>query len=102
MTKLLEEAIERVKALPEPDQDVAAEFLLGFADYDRMRYRLSDKQLREVEIAKDEARPGKFASQAEIDKAWDDPRTIRPAEDVFGRLEALHTQTVEASKNDHG
>ncbi len=70
MTKLLEEAIERVKALPEPDQDVAAEFLLGFADSDRMRYRISDKQLREVEIAKDEARHGKFASQADMDSLW--------------------------------
>lgn len=34
MTKLLEKAIERVKALPERDQDAVAEMLLSIAESD--------------------------------------------------------------------
>ena len=70
MTRLLEEAIQKVKALPEPDQDVAAEFLLGFAEAERDRYRLSQEQLQEVELAKEQARKGEFASPADMDSLW--------------------------------
>ena len=70
MTKLLEEAIERVKGLPEPDQDIAAEFLLGFADPETNRYRLSEAQLREVELAKEQARKGEFATEEEMESLW--------------------------------
>jgi hypothetical protein len=70
MTKLLEEAIQRVKALPEPDQDIAAEFLLGFADSEKKRYQLSNEQLREVELAKEQARKGEFATDGEMESLW--------------------------------
>ena len=70
MIKLLEEAIEKVKALPEPDQNIAAEFLLGFADEEARRLRLSEEQLLEVEYAKTEAREGKFATDAEMKALW--------------------------------
>ena len=70
MTKLLEEAIQRVKALPEPDQDIAAEFLLGFADSEKEKFQLSNDQLRDVELAKEEARNGKFATGAELESLW--------------------------------
>jgi len=70
MTKLLEEAVGRVKALPEPDQDIAAEFLLGFANPDAGRYRLTGSQLNEVELAKAEAREGKFAGEAAMKSVW--------------------------------
>ncbi len=70
MSKLLEEAIEKVKALPEPDQEIAAEFLLGFADPERNRFHLSSAQLHEVELAKEEAREGKFATDAEMETLW--------------------------------
>jgi antitoxin ParD1/3/4 len=32
--------------------------------------------------------------KAKIDEAWDDPRPSVPAEDVFERIEALHSETV--------
>ena len=70
MTKLLEEAIEKVKALSEPDQNIAAEFLMGFASPEAARYRLSNKQLQEVELAKEEAREGKFATDTEMKTLW--------------------------------
>ena len=59
MTKLLEEAIATVRELPEGAQDIAARFLLGFANPDNEQFQLSDEQLAEVELAKKEVRKGK-------------------------------------------
>ncbi|HYA04902.1 MAG TPA: hypothetical protein VEF90_03350 [Xanthobacteraceae bacterium] len=70
MIKLLEEAIDTVKRLPEHEQEIAAEFLLGFANADAHRYQLSDQQVAQVELAKREVRDGKIASDAEMDEMW--------------------------------
>jgi hypothetical protein len=70
MIKLLEEAIATVQGLPERDQEIAAEFLLTFANPDAHRYQLTDEQVREVELAKKEVREGKIASDAEMDEVW--------------------------------
>ncbi len=70
MTKLLEEAIATVQALPESDQDIAARFLLAFANPDAHRYQLSDAQAAEVELAKREVRDGKIASDADMSGVW--------------------------------
>lgn len=39
--------------------------------------------------------------KAKIDAAWDDPRPSRPIDEVFERLEALHTQTMHARHHGH-
>jgi hypothetical protein len=70
MTKLLEQAIASVRRLPERDQDLAAEFLLGFANPEAGRYQLSDDQVAEVELAKQEVREGKVATEADMDAVW--------------------------------
>jgi len=70
MIKLLEEAIATVGHLPERDQEIAAEFLLGFANQDADRHQLSDEQVREVDLAKREVREGKIANAAEMDEVW--------------------------------
>ena len=70
MIKLLEEAIDKVRRLPEHDQEIAAEFLLSFANPDAHRYQLSDQQVAEVELAKREVREGKIASDAEMGEVW--------------------------------
>jgi hypothetical protein len=70
MTKLLEQAIATVKELPEPQQDIAAKFLLAFANPDARRYQLNDAQLAEVELAKREVREGKIATEAEMAEVW--------------------------------
>ena len=44
--------------------------LLGFADRDIDRYRLTPEQLAEVELAKQEARDGLFASDEEMAELW--------------------------------
>ena len=70
MTKLLEEAIATLRNLPESDQDMAAKFLLGFANPEARRYRLSEEQAAEVELAQREVREGKVASNAEMSEVW--------------------------------
>lgn len=70
MTKLLEQAIASLKALPEPQQEVAARFLLDFANPEADRYQLDDAQLAEIELAKREIREGKIATDAEMAEVW--------------------------------
>lgn len=59
-----------VRELPEGDQDVAAKFLLGFANPDAHRYQLTDEQVAEVELAKREVREGNIATNSEMTKVW--------------------------------
>jgi hypothetical protein len=70
MNKLLEEAIVSVERLSERDQELAAKFLLGFANPDAHHYELSNQQVAEVELAKSEVREGKIASDDEMDEVW--------------------------------
>jgi len=70
MKKLLEEAIETVRELPDGDQEVAAKFLLAFARPDEHRYGLTGAQLAEVELAKREVREGHIASDVEMAEVW--------------------------------
>ena len=70
MTKLFEEAITVVRDLPEDQQDLAARFLLGFANPDANQYQLGPEQLAEVEAAQREVREGKIATDAEMDEVW--------------------------------
>ena len=70
MTKLLEQAIASVQQLSELEQDVAAQFLLGFANPESTHYQLTDEQLKEVELAKQEVREGKIATDAEMEDVW--------------------------------
>lgn len=70
MTKLLEEAIATVQGLPEREQDIAARFLLAFANPEVRRYQLSEPQAAEVELAQREVREGKLASDADMVDVW--------------------------------
>ena len=70
MTKLLEQAIATVRELPEREQDLAAKLLIAFADGEAHDFHLTDAQLAEVELAKQEVREGKIASDAEMAEVW--------------------------------
>jgi hypothetical protein len=48
MTKLLEDAIERLRDLPEDEQDDAAEALFAFISSDERQYRLAPHQIAEA------------------------------------------------------
>jgi hypothetical protein len=51
-------------------KELAAEFLLAFANPDARLYQLSDQQIAEVESAKREVREGKIATDTEMDEVW--------------------------------
>jgi predicted transcriptional regulator len=66
MTKLLEQAIEEVRKLPEPDQDEAAELLFALAEKAKGPYRLSDDERAVVDRALAEMERGEFATDEEM------------------------------------
>jgi hypothetical protein len=71
MNQQLEEAIERVRALPDDRQQEAAFILLGFLDQENPDLYLSPEQIAEIERCMSDDEP--FASEEEV-------------RSVFGRL----------------
>jgi predicted transcriptional regulator len=69
VTKLLDQAIFRVRALPEAAQDAAAGLLLEFVEQPT-RSLLTDAQLAEARLALEEVREGKFATEEEMAEVW--------------------------------
>jgi hypothetical protein len=67
MSKLLEQAIEEVRKLPEPEQDEAAELLFALAEKAKGPYRLSEEELAAVERGIAAADRGEFATDEEMD-----------------------------------
>ncbi len=70
MTKLLDEAVAKVRELSEEEQDYAAAMLLGFAERDVDDHQLTPEQLAEVELARQEAKDGLFVADDEMRKGW--------------------------------
>ena len=70
MTKLLTEVLQKVADLPAGRQDDAARTLLTLLENDARRSRLTDAQVREVELAMQEADRGEFASDREMKDLW--------------------------------
>ena len=68
MIKILEEAIEKVKALPEEKQRYAARILEELAD-DAV-YQLSDEEERLVQEGIDDADAGRVLSEAQTAEFW--------------------------------
>ena len=66
MTKLLEEAIAKVRDLSDDGQDEAAEILLSVAAKKRGRVVLDDETRAAVRRGVDQARRGEFASDADM------------------------------------
>jgi hypothetical protein len=70
MTKLLDEAVAKVRELSEEEQDYAAAMLLGFADREADKCQLTPEQVAEVELARKEAKEGLFATDEEMRELW--------------------------------
>jgi predicted transcriptional regulator len=66
MTKLLEEAIRRVRALPEADQDEAAELLLSVASKKGGPVELDDETRAAIREGREQARRGQFVSDEDM------------------------------------
>jgi len=71
MTKLLDEAIAKVRELPEEEQERAAEQLLMFAELAKQgAYELSAEERAAIEASKAEVRRGELAADAEVEAAY--------------------------------
>ena len=65
MTKLLEEAVEELRALPEDEQDRAAQALIAFAR-ERADYTFNDEQIAGIHHAMGQVDRGEYASDAVV------------------------------------
>jgi hypothetical protein len=66
MTKLLDEAIKKVRKLPEADQDEAAELLLAVAARKSEPIELDDETRAAIREGREQARRGEFASEDDM------------------------------------
>jgi predicted transcriptional regulator len=66
MTKMLEEAIKKVRELPEADQDEAAELLLSVAAKSGDPVRLEDETRAAIQEGREQARRGEFVSDQDM------------------------------------
>lgn len=62
MTKMLEEAIRKVRELPEAEQDEAAEMLLSVAAKNAAPVALDDETRTAIREGREQARRGEFVS----------------------------------------
>ena len=62
MSKMLEEAIKKVRELPESDQDEAAEMLLSVASKNARPVQLDDATRAAVQEGREQALRGEFVS----------------------------------------
>ena len=62
MTKMLEEAIEKVRELPEADQDEAAAMLLSVASKNAELVELDDETRTAIREGRKQAQDGEFVS----------------------------------------
>ena len=70
MTKLLDQAIEKVRELPEADQDDTAEMLLWVIEARSGAMPLDEETAKAIDEGLAEARRGDFASEAEVAALW--------------------------------
>jgi hypothetical protein len=59
MSKLLEEAIEQLRDLPEEEQDAAADVVFSYVSSEERRYHLLPQQIEEVRRIRRALRDGK-------------------------------------------
>jgi len=72
MTRLLEQAIARVRELPEVDQDAAADALFAHLAGDHRRFGLTAEQIEDVKRIQQDLRDGRarLASDADMAALW--------------------------------
>ena len=71
MTKLLDQAIAKVRELPAEEQERAAEALMLFADLAKQGvYRLSSDERTAIEESRDQVRRGELATDEEVEAAY--------------------------------
>lgn len=66
MTKMMKEAIEALRELPEERQETVARAILDYASDDDGVYHLTDEERREVRAGLAEIERGEIASDGEV------------------------------------
>jgi predicted transcriptional regulator len=66
MTKLLDEAIRKVRELPEAEQDEAAEMLLSLASRGARPIRLDEETRAAIQEGKAQAKRGEFVTDEDM------------------------------------
>lgn len=70
MTKLLEQAVETVRALPPEAQDAIARIILQFAGDDEPVIQLTPEEEADLAAADEEIARGEFATDEEVRAIW--------------------------------
>ncbi|WP_044562112.1 hypothetical protein [Azospirillum sp. B4] len=70
MTRLLEQAVEAVRVLPDAVQDELAHVLLQLAGLEQAAVELTDEEMAGLEESLAQAERGEFASDDEIQAIW--------------------------------
>ena len=71
MSDLFDQAVAKVRELPEEEQERAAQSLLVFAELARQgAYQLSPNERAAIEESKAQVRRGEFASNEDVDAAY--------------------------------
>jgi hypothetical protein len=70
MTKLLQEGIEAVRALPPDRQDMAGELLLALAGMAQPNYSLTPEQIADLKVSIAQADRGEFVTDEEMGAVW--------------------------------
>ena len=70
MTRLLEQAVEAVSALPDEAQDDLARILLQLAGVAEPPYKLTSEEEADLDVSLAEAGRGEFATDEEVRAVW--------------------------------
>lgn len=70
MTKLLQQAVEKLSQLPEERQDELARMLMETAALDLQPYQLTEGERNEVEASLIEVERGAIATDEEVTAVW--------------------------------
>jgi predicted transcriptional regulator len=70
MTRLFEQAIETVSALPDDVQDDLARMLLQLAGVEQPLYELTPEETSDIDASLAEAERGEFAADEEVRAMW--------------------------------
>lgn len=70
MTRLLEQAVKAVSALPDEAQDDLARILLQLAGLDQPPHELTPEEAADLDASLDEAAKSEFATDEEVRAVW--------------------------------
>ena len=70
MTRLLEQAVQVVSALPDEAQDDLARILLQLAGVDQPPYELTTEEAADLDASLAEAAKGELATDGEVRAVW--------------------------------